>query len=68
MLQRGYKMSTATVRKIGSSDYGHVSASCSACDWQGVWHSRRTVEGKRLAERDRDDHNNARHTAATEEN
>ncbi len=54
-------MSTATIHKIGSGDYGHVSASCTSCGWQGVWHSRRTVEGARLAERDRAEHNAAQH-------
>ena len=51
----------ATIRKHGGSDSGHVSAACTDCAWHGVWHSRRTVEGRRLAERDRDEHNRARH-------
>lgn len=45
-----------TTERKGSSDYGHVRGTCS-CGWGSrVWHSRRTVEGSRLAERDAREH------------
>jgi hypothetical protein len=56
----------ASIRRTGSSDYGHVGVVCDECTdasgrpWQ-IWYSRRTTEGRRLAERDRDGHNRARH-------
>jgi len=58
----------AVVKRIGGPDTGHIGAVCAECATAGrpypvVWHSRRTVEGRRLAERDRDDHNRARHGA-----
>ena len=49
----------AYIKRIGSSDYGHVQGACS-CGWGGTWHSRRTVEGARLAVRDAADHKRSR--------
>lgn len=31
------------------------------CGWRGAFHSNRTIEGRKLAERDAADHNRARH-------
>jgi hypothetical protein len=46
----------ATSERHGSADYGHVRGACS-CGWTArAWHSRRTVEGYRLAERDAAEH------------
>lgn len=60
----------ATIRKQGSADYGYWVIQCEAPEcrdlngrpWQ-LLHSRRTVEGRRLANRDRDNHNASRHPA-----
>jgi hypothetical protein len=47
----------ATSERHGSADYGHVRGACSPCGWTArAWHSRRTVEGYRLAERDAAEH------------
>lgn len=50
---------TATVKRhkapSGNRDNDYFQAVCS-CEWSGGMHSNRTVEGRSLAERDRDDH------------
>ena len=59
---------TASVRKIGSPDYGHHVVECQnpICQdingraWQQLY-SRRTVEGRALAARAMQEHNAARH-------
>lgn len=52
---------SASLKTYGDSDYGHIAAVCSDHKWQSPWYPRRTVEGHRLAERDRDAHNRTHH-------
>ena len=59
---------SATIRKHGSPDYGYWIIQCddpkcrdiNGRPWQQA-HSRRTVEGYHIAERNMRDHNGARH-------
>jgi hypothetical protein len=60
----------ATIRKHGSADYGYWIIQCDARECQDIngrpWqqaHSRRTVEGHTIAERNMGDHNRARHSS-----
>ena len=43
------------IEKIGGTDTGHVTFTCS-CGKQGMWHPQRTTEGIQLARRDAQDH------------
>ena len=51
---------TAAVERLrapsGNTDHDHFRAGCSQCGWKGSPHSNRTVEGRRLAERDASQH------------
>jgi hypothetical protein len=48
----------------GDRDSDRFQAVCAGCDWASLaFHSNRTVEGHRLAQRDVDDHNSARHAS-----
>lgn len=41
----------------GNRDEDRFRATCSACGWTSLaWHSNRTIEGRRLAERDAKEH------------
>jgi hypothetical protein len=68
--KEGGLIMSAHVRKAGSEDYGHYHVECNDPEcrdragffWQQSY-SRRAVEGLRLAERARDEHNKARHSA-----
>lgn len=56
----------ATTRRLsapsGNRDSDYFRAECGACGWIALaMHSNRTVEGRRLADRDAADHNRARH-------
>lgn len=38
--------------KSGNRDNDYWQAKCPACPWVGGFHSNRTIEGRRLADRD----------------
>lgn len=47
----------------GDRDYDYWQATCDACPWQALaMHSNRTIEGRRLAERDANEHNAEYHS------
>ena len=57
---------TAVVNRIkapsGNKDNDRWQAVCTVCGWASkALYSNRTTEGRRLARRDADDHNGARH-------
>jgi hypothetical protein len=59
-------MNTAYAKRIparsGNRDNDYWQATCNTCPWKGALSSNRTTEGKRLAQRDADDHNQAVHS------
>lgn len=47
----------------GNRDHDRFQAACRSCGWASpTFYSNRTVEGRRLAERDAEDHNQKPHT------
>ena len=40
----------------GNTDADYFSPRCDVCGWSGAFHSNRTIEGRRIAERQATDH------------
>jgi hypothetical protein len=62
---------TATITPLGSTKHGHWKVQCDQCPgiigrpWQQLY-PRRTIEGRVLAERARDEHNTTSHPETTQ--